>query len=499
MQFFVFCFFFFVQKHIQLQKIEIKPRYQLLLTSLTKSVEDAKIWNVVISVSGEIQDTNSLVVVDYRDKDIFSFLNLNVDTILQTFIDISMGTRDINDNSISSNFTLEFSRELLETDTQLLENHIITDPSDSLLVINLEKDVVNVNKWVGTLQVNEEIDYSNGSIEVNYKDTIKSIENISIDTIIPDLSFVEISVSNFTFANSSAILRIGFTKNILETSEYLETNSITINANGKLQMTNLQKDSTDPSIWNAYLNVNGEQLEASCNITVNYKGKTLSTPSFEIQTFSTTMRKDIILDVSDFTYNTTSSQVQLTFSNEISETVDDLKNLIQIEPSNVLIMTNLSKDSINASNWTATLTVSGEVVYDGGYIYLDYITSNKRVEFNIDTYVPDVSAVYLNIPDSYFTYYDTSATLTIEFTRNVIDDANYLRNNSITIEPQEYISLTNLQKNSENSLIWTGNIDVIGEVEYDGGKIIVEYKDTSGSTIEYNIDTIIPKVLSVSM
>ena len=479
--------------------IEIEPSNQLLLTSLSKSVDDVKIWNGVISVSGEIQYTNASVVVNYRGKDNFSFLNLNVDTILPTFIDISMGTREINYNSISSNFTLEFSREILETDTQLLENHIITDPSDSLLVVNLEKDVVNMNKWVGTLQVNEEIDYSNGSIEVNYKDIIKRIENISIDTIIPDLSFVEISVSNFTYANSSAILTIGFTRNILETSEYLETNSITINANGKLQMTNLQKDSTYPSIWNAYLNVNGEQLEASCNITVNYKGKTLSTPSFEIQTFSTTIIKDIILDVSEFTYNTTSSQVQLTFSNEISETVDDLKNLIQIEPSNVLIMTNLSKDSINVSNWTATLTVSGEVEYDGGYIYLDYITSNKRVEFNIDTYVPDVSAVYLNIPNSYFTYYDTSAILTIEFTRNVIDDANYLLNNSITIEPQEYISLTNLQKNSENSLIWTGNIDVIGEVEYYGGKIIVEYKDTSGSTIEYNIDTIIPKVLSVTM
>ena len=477
--------------------IEITPSNELLLISLSKSVTDVKKWNGVISVSGEIQYTDASIIVSYRGQDNFSFINLNIDTISPIFIDISMGTKEINYNNTIRNFYLEFSRQLLETNIQLIENHIITEPSNSLLVVSLEKEETNVNKWIGTLQVNDEIDYSNGSIKVDYKEVIKKIENININTIIPDISFIEISVSNFTYANSYAILTIGFTRDLIETSEDLETNNIIINANGKLEMTNLQKNFDNPLLWNADLNVIGEQLEASCNITVNYKGSTVSTPPFEIQTYSTIIIKDIVLDEVGFTYNTTSCEVTFTFSNEIPETVDDLKSLIEIEPSNSLIMTNVSKNTLDATIWTATLTVSGEVEYDGGYIYLDYATSNKRVEFNIDTYVPEVSSVYLNV--SNFTYYDTSGIITIEFTRNVIDDANYLQENSITIDPQEYLSITNLQKDNINPLIWRGNIEVVGEVEYIGGKISVQYKGTNGSTLEYNIDTIIPKVLSISM
>lgn len=475
--------------------ITITPSETLKILSLWRTYEDEKIWNGLISVLGEVEYTNASIEIDYKDT-VFSFTNLNIDTIIPRLIDISMGINEFNYNNTSTELNIEFTRSLIENANDLITNNITISPND-IIMTNLQKKNENPLYWNATLSVNSETEKSNGVIEVKYKDVLKRIENVNINTIVPDLSFVKISVDNFTYLDTSAILTIGFTRDIVETASDLLANNITINANGKIEINKLQKNSEDPYIWTAILNVNGAQIEPSCNISVNYKEKTITTPTFEIDTFSLSIR-NITLDVFGFTYNTVTGSVKFRFSGEVLDDANILKSYITIEPSGILTMTNLQKSVIDNREWDASLSVPSDVEYSNAFISLSYQeTYQTSPLFNIDTYVPDVSAVYLDI--SNFTYLNTSALLTIEFTRNVIDDAIFLLENSVEIIPENDLTITSLQKNIENPLIWNGTVTVNGEVERFNGKITVSYKTTSKNTSLFNIDTIIPNVLSINM
>ena len=146
------------------------------------------------------------------------------------------------------------------------------------------------------------------------------------------------------------------------------------------------------------------------------------------------------------------------------------------------------------------MNVIGEVEIFNVKVTVSYQETSKSTElFDIDTIIPKVDSINMDILD--LNYYESTSisNITIEFSRNVIDGSINLQNNHIMITPSDKLLMTNLHQQEDNPLLWNALISVSGELEYENGSIEVSYMGTSKTQNNININTIIPELLDITI
>ena len=419
-------------------------------------------FNLTFTASGEY---TSVKKFKYSYLGISSDISFNVDTVkpkLQSVI-----TSEITYLDSSKNIQLTLSKSLLSD----LVNTDFTFPDSSLTLNSVTKDISN--NYI--LNITSSGEYSETKdISYNYRNIDSSNIQIKVNTIKPRIDSV--LKQAITYLNPSGIIQLKFNRNILGDLSA----SFFTNFESGIQLSKIVK-------------IN----DTSYNLTLTASGEFTSTKQFQYSYLENTF--DISIDVdtvkprlvdtsfSQITYLDTSKNIELTLSKSL---LSDLITTDFIFPDSSLNFNSVTKDLTNNQKYILNITPSGEynTIKDISYNYRNIDSSSIRI--TVDTIKPRIVSI-LKQNNPLISYLNPSGSIQIRFNRNIIDN---IVTSSFFSNFDSSINLQTINHIGDNSF----NLILTASGEFTSTKNFKYSYLGISSDISFNVDTIKPKLQSIS-
>ena len=214
---------------LEANNIIVNPSSALQISNLQKSSLTPTVWTSIVTAlpSNSYPLMTSYIRVNYKGT-VAQTHNFNIDTFVPELLSVDLDVSGFHYNETMGNIIMNFSRGLIERSDEFISRYMTITPSESLKVLSLSRTYEDEKIWNGIISVSGEVEYTNASIEIDYKGDVFSFTNLNIDTIIPRLIDISMGISEFNYNNTSTELNIEFTRSLIENANDLITNNVTI-------------------------------------------------------------------------------------------------------------------------------------------------------------------------------------------------------------------------------------------------------------------------------
>jgi len=497
-----------------------EPSLNLIIERLSSKDVSNQIWEAIVSISGEIDDSNAFVKLSYYDTS--ANYDFTIDTIIPDVSSIIIN--DINNNQFtyldtSGTLRFELTRPYLEPSSNFLSNNYLTyEPSQNLIIQNLSPIIDSSNQiWEALVSISGEIDDSNAFIKLSYYDTSANYE-FTIDTIVPDIlnfSFESNNDNNYlTYVDPSGILKITYDRDVYETAVeiqgYLDysLNDLNIVSTEKIDGRTFEYifdvigEVNDPSnnIWISTLT--NRNIIFRYNEDPNIINLNINTKKPFLQHWNT---EASFIDVSNITYKNRSFNFDLKYSATLFISDSSFVDYFFITNVNNLLYSVSNVESSNyqgmtSNHWTGTVTfndygldIQTKIQTNYGNVFVKNNVSHNTFEnfgITINTIRPQITSITLN--PTKLSYIESSGTIQLSFDKEILDSSiNSFFSVSASSSDISYGTFSPIDTSNQ---IWETTLEslveqnIILDVSF-GGFYGLPTFDAS-----FEINTIIPKI-----
>jgi hypothetical protein len=475
-----------------------EPSQNLIIENINHIAGSSnQIWEAIVSISGEIDDSNAFVKLSYYDTSVN--YDFTIDTIVPDVSSIIIN--DISHNEFtyldtSGTLRFEFTRPYLEPSDSII-NYLTYEPSQNLIIENINPIAGSSNQiWEAKVSISGEIDDSNAFVKLSYYDTSVNYD-FTINTIVPDVSSIiinNIRNNEFTYLDTSGTIRAAFMRPYLEPSDSI-INYLTYEPSQNLIIENFNvvSDSSN-QIWEANISVSGEIEVSNAFIKLTYYD-TSANHSLIINTLIPKIQNpenDISFNPSNITYLDLSGELSITFNKELEDT--SINRFVNIDNTNVSLS---NFTSTNKTKWTSILTADRDLSTNIIVSVNDFYGLDWSNNFYIDTKYPEPE--YITISKTYFTYNDISGNIEFKFTKELLEPSSNILDQYLVYELSQNIIISDLRNDDIDKTKWTAIITITGEVDEDNTYIQLIYDGITKQTQNFKVKVITPSVEQISI
>lgn len=341
---------------------------------------------------------NSSLLIEISFQEVNNPITIIVNTIEPYIMHFEIDKTTVTYEDTSINGTIQFSKDLIETNEEF-KDIFIMEPSDIFIINETAHSTDDLSTWNITIGISGEKLIDDISLNINYRGSIASKNNISVRNVIPELLTLNLEKNTFTFQDNSANIIIQFSNHLVDDKEAFLQNFVNITPNDdSVFITNFENSLADKTIWTGILVIKDNYSILNGAISVQYNDITLVEefnantiiPNVEYITLSPSIfvvnpaniTNDIGQDVSNGT-------IQIKFETSIEES--NINSFIHVVdrnnakiPNTEIQITNLeSEDGIT---WDGSFQIlQYQLYYYASELMINYYGNIKRVSFDLDT------------------------------------------------------------------------------------------------------------------
>ena len=505
--------------------ITYEPSQNLIIESFRAKDSSNQIWEAIVSISGEIEETSAFVKLSYYDTS--ANYDFAIDTIIPDVSSVVFGKTDFSYNDVSTNIVVTYNRPILETN---IDSLIHFEPSSNNYSFT-SFDSGDQTIWTSVLTTKIGFSGTNAKIIVNGLETtseyvtrngLSGEKTFSYDNILPEIEGITMENILYPYSSTttdlSGILQVQFSKPIVGVNEEIDLSlngSILFPSDSSFLYVETSEYKNNNTLWEAIVKVNGHQYNLNSRIDVSFGyiytyGVHNMDISVNFQVDTRERGVNIQLSHTEFTYLDNSAVLDISFN--VEKNITNITDYIflyktnQDNSFNFTITPNTGFDLSlnNKKRWMGLIQIDDNDYYiDDATLMFKYDTGYETISDYVDkikikTETPDVSSIIINdIVNDEFTYLDTSGTIRFEFTRPYLEpSSNFITNNYLTFEPSQNLIIESFRAKDSSNQTWEAIVSISGEIEETSAFIKLSYYDTSAN-YDFEIDTIVPDVSSI--
>ena len=494
--------------------LTFEPSQNLIIESFRAKDSSNQIWEAIVSISGEIEETSAFVKLSYYDTSVN--YDFTVDTIIPK---IENAENDISLNAFTITY-LDLSGEISITFDKKIKNISI----DSFVNINNDNNdttlsnftSTNKTKWTSILTANRDLS-ANIIVSVNDFYGLNWSNNFYINTIYPEPEYITITKTHFTYNDVSANIEFKFTKELLEPSSNILDQYLIYELSQNIIISDLRNDIIDKTKWTAILTIIGEVYEDNTYIQLIYDGK-IQTQNFKVNVIRPRVEQINITNLlyperNTFTYldgfdrnNDYKRKVyfDINFNTTLEESDEEIRDKILFEPSQNIIIRNFNRTDKTEKNdynggryFRGEIDINGKIDISNAFIKIDnqFYIGDASAVFHINTIIPQLEQIP-NVNSDSFSVNNPIIDISFNTNCEILED---LTRDFINVSPYEYWELLYYRQEEQNRTQWNTRIRYKKEItDVNNLKATIKgnYRGQS-VTVDVDMSGVFPQVNSI--